>query len=60
MQGKRTAIILGVIGMAIEVVAIVLLASRRVPTTYGIPLVIAGMLLAFVPLFLVARTQRRR
>ena len=59
MQGKRTAVILGFIGMAVEVIAIVLLAQKRIPTTYGIPLVIAGMLLAFVPLFLVARTKRR-
>lgn len=60
MQGKRTAIILGVIGMAIEVIAIVLLAQKRIPTTYGIPLVVAGMVLAFVPLFLVARAKRTR
>ena len=60
MQGKRTALILGVIGIAVEVIAVVMLAQKRIPTTYGIPLIIAGMLLAFVPLFLLTRTKRRR
>lgn len=60
MSSKRTAILLGVIGIAIEVIAVVLIAQKRIPTTYGIPLVVAGMFLAFVPLFVLARMKRRR
>ena len=60
MSSKRTAIILGVIGIAIEIIAVVLIAQKRIPTTYGIPLVVAGMFLAFVPLFALARMKRRR
>ena len=60
VQNKRTAIILGVTGIAIELIAVFLLAQKRIPTTYGIPLVIAGMFLAFVPLFVLARMRRRR
>jgi hypothetical protein len=60
VQSKRTAIILGIIGIAIEVTAVVLLAQKKIPTTYGIPLVVAGMFLAFVPLFVLARMRRRR
>ncbi|HET8772866.1 MAG TPA: hypothetical protein VFP80_03710 [Thermoanaerobaculia bacterium] len=59
MQSKRTAIILGVVGIAIEVIAVLLLAQKRIPTTYGLPLVVAGMFLAFVPLFVLARMRRR-
>jgi len=59
MSSKRTAIILGVIGIAIEIIAVVLIAQKRIPTTYGIPLVVAGMFLAFVPLFVLARMRRR-
>lgn len=60
MPNKRIAIIIGVIGIAIEVIAVVLIAQKRIPTTYGIPLVVAGMFLAFVPLFVLARMKRRR
>lgn len=59
MQSKRTAILLGVVGIAIEVIAVLLLAQKRIPTTYGLPLVVAGMFLAFVPLFVLARMRRR-
>ena len=59
MQGKRTAIILGLTGIAVEMIAVMLLAQKRIPTTYGIPLIVGGMLLAFVPLFLLARSKRR-
>lgn len=58
MRNKRTAILLGAIGIAVEVIAVVLLAQKRLPTTYGIPLVVAGMFLAFVPLFVLARMRR--
>lgn len=59
MQSKRPAIILGVIGIAIELVAVLLLAQKKIPTSYGTPMVITGMLLAFVPLFVLARSKRR-
>jgi len=59
MPSKRTAILLGVSGIAIEVIAVLLLAQKKIPTTYGIPLVVAGMFLAFVPLFVLARMRRR-
>jgi hypothetical protein len=59
VQSKRTAILLGIIGIAIEIIAVMLLAQKRIPTTYGIPLVVAGMFLAFVPLFVLARMRRR-
>ena len=59
MPNKRIAIIVGVIGIALEVIAVVLIAQKRIPTTYGIPLVVAGMFLAFVPLFVLARMKRR-
>ena len=60
VQRKRTAIILGVAGIVIELIAVLLLAQKRIPTTFGIPLVVAGMFLAFVPLFVLARMRRRR
>ena len=60
MQSKRTAIILGVVGIAIEVIAVVLLAQKQISPTFAIPLVVAGMFLAFVPLFVLARMRRRR
>jgi hypothetical protein len=60
VRSKRTAIILGAIGIAIELITVLLLAQKKIPTTYGVPLVVAGMFLAFVPLFVVARMRRRR
>jgi hypothetical protein len=57
---KRIAIGIAIIGIVIEVVAVMLLASKRIPTTFGTPLVVTGMLLAFVPIFYMARQRRRR
>jgi hypothetical protein len=59
VRSKRTAIILGVCGIAIEVVTVLLLAQKKIPTTFGTPLVITGMLMAFVPLFVLARMRKR-
>lgn len=59
-DGKRTAIVLGVAGIVIEVVTVVLLASGRVTDRVATPFVVTGMLMAFVPLFVVARRARRR
>jgi hypothetical protein len=59
VRSKRTAVILGVAGIAIELTTVLLLAQKKIPTTYGVPLAVAGMFLAFVPLFVVARMRRR-
>lgn len=50
---------LGILGITIELVAIALLASKQISTTYAMPLVIAGMFIAFVPMFVMARNRRR-
>ncbi len=60
MRSKRIAMVLGVTGIAIELIAVLLLARKQIPTTYGVPLAVAGMFLAFVPLFVLARMRRRR
>jgi hypothetical protein len=60
VRSKRTAILLGVAGIAIELITVLLLAQKKIPTTYGVPLAVVGMFLAFVPLFVVARMRRRR
>lgn len=57
---KRFAIALALAGIAIEVVALVLLASERIGTAVAVPLIVAGMFLAFAPVFLVARRARRQ
>jgi hypothetical protein len=57
---KRFTVALAVAGIAVEVTAIMLLASERIGTTVAVPLIIAGMFLAFAPMFLVARRARRR
>jgi hypothetical protein len=57
---KRFTVALAVAGIAVEVTAIMLLASDRIGTTVAVPLIIAGMFLAFAPMFLVARRARRR
>ena len=57
---KRFAAVLGILGITIELVAIYLLASKQISTTFGMPLVVAGMFIAFVPMFVMARDRRRR
>jgi hypothetical protein len=59
-RSKKIAIVIGILGIAIEAVTVMLLASKRIPSAYGTPLVVTGMLLAFVPIFLMARRHRRR
>ena len=53
-------IAIAIIGIVLEGVVLYLLASKRIPEQYATPLIITGMLMAFVPLFLVARRSRRR
>jgi hypothetical protein len=57
---NRTPIVIAVIGLVIEVVVIALLSSKRIAAPTATPLLITGMLMAFVPLFVVARRSRRR
>jgi hypothetical protein len=59
-RAKRIAIILGGIGIALEIAALVLLANQRLPSSIATPLIIAGMLLAFVPMFVVARHAKKK
>jgi hypothetical protein len=59
-SSNRTPLVIAAIGIAIEVVTLLLLSSKRIPTSVGTPLIITGMLMAFVPLFVVARRSRRR
>ena len=57
---KRLAIGIAVIGILIELTAIMLLASKRISMPIATPLIITGMFMAFVPVFVVARRSRRR
>lgn len=57
---KRIAAIIGVAGIVVEVIAVVLLAMKRIPPSVGTPIVIAGMFVAFVPVFVLSRSARRR
>ncbi|HVE72295.1 MAG TPA: hypothetical protein VNI54_13080 [Thermoanaerobaculia bacterium] len=57
---NRTPIVIAVIGLAIEAVVLVLLSTKRIHMTVATPLIIMGMLMAFVPLFVVARRSRKR
>ncbi len=58
--GNKTAIIIAVLGIAIELIGIALLSSDRITTTVAVPLMGLGMLMAFVPIFLLARRARHR
>lgn len=58
-DGKRTAVVIGVAGILIELVTVLLLASHRISSSVATPVIILGMLMAFVPLFLAARRAKR-
>lgn len=58
-DGKRTAIGIALAGLAIEVTTLLLLRGGRVSASIATPLMITGMLMAFVPLFVLARRARR-
>ena len=58
--GNRTPIIIAVAGIAIELITLVLLSSKRLPETFATPLIGLGMLMAFIPLFVLARRARHR
>jgi hypothetical protein len=59
-SGKKIAIIAALVGIAIELVSVVLLSSHRITPAVATPLIIVGMFLAFVPLFVVSRNARGR
>lgn len=58
-KNNRLLIGIALLGIAIELVAIVLLAGRRISVSFAMPLIIVGMFTAFVPIFTVARRARR-
>ena len=58
-RSKRLALYIGILGILIEAVTVFLLASKRIDPKWGTPLVVAGMFIAFVPLFLLARQRKR-
>ena len=59
-KNNRTPVLIAVLGIAIEVVAIVLLATKQIAASVATPVIITGMVMAFVPLFVVARRSKRR
>jgi hypothetical protein len=59
-MNKKFAVAVALIGIALELVVIYLLSQKRIATGVAIPLIVAGMFLAFVPMFVVARRARRR
>ena len=60
MARKRFTVALAIAGIAMEVLALMLLSSGRIGNGIAVPLIVAGMFLAFAPIFLVARRARRR
>ena len=56
---RRFQIALAVAGILIEGIAIALLASKRISPTFATPIILAGMFMAFVPMFAVARARRK-
>ena len=59
-SGNRTPIVIAAVGIAIEIVTLLLLSTKRIPETFATPLIALGMLMAFIPLFVLARRARRR
>lgn len=57
-SSRKASAIIGIVGIIIELVVIVLLASERISTAVAMPIMIAGMFLAFVPAFTLARSRR--
>jgi hypothetical protein len=56
---RRLQMALAVAGIAIEGIAIWLLASKQISVAYATPIILAGMFMAFVPMFAVARSKRK-
>jgi hypothetical protein len=58
-KANRMLFAVALFGIVLEAIAIYLLAAKRIATPVAIPLVIAGMFIAFVPIFAVARRAKR-
>ena len=58
-RSKAVPIAIALAGIVIEIIGIYLITSKRLSTGAATPLVILGMLMAFVPLFVLARRSRR-
>ena len=58
-KNNRFLLGLALIGIALEIVAIALLAAGRLEVPIAMPIVIGGMLIAFAPIFAVARRAKR-
>ncbi|HEX7828490.1 MAG TPA: hypothetical protein VF787_02480 [Thermoanaerobaculia bacterium] len=58
-RSKRTAMILGILGILTEAITLYLLASKQIAESVATPILVGGMLLAFIPLFVVARHSKR-
>ena len=56
---KRLAAFIGIFGIIVEIIAIYLMASKTIPQSSATPLLIAGMFIAFVPIFFLARQHKR-
>ena len=48
---SKALIGIAVVGILVQLVGIILLATERVPVARAVPLIIIGMFLAFVPIF---------
>jgi hypothetical protein len=49
--GRRTLVLaIAIVGIIIELAVVLLLAARILPVPVGIPLLIAGLFMAFVPM----------
>lgn len=57
-RARRLTIIVAVIGIVLELVAIALLAAKRIPYPMALPMIVVGMFLAFVPVFVLTRRRR--
>ena len=58
-RSRRLYVALAVAGIAVEAIALWLLAGKHITNPVAVPLIISGMFLAFVPIFVVARSARR-
>ena len=57
-RNNKIPIAIAIFGIALELLAIWLMASKRIPMATASPLILAGMFLAFVPIFVAARRAR--
>jgi cadmium resistance protein CadD (predicted permease) len=58
-MNKKLVIAIALLGIAVEILAVVLLLQKRITSSTATPMIIAGMFLGFVPIFVVARRAKR-